>query len=63
MRHYGHTWESRHKDNGTNTKLATYVCDERDEGVEIKKVKWEILKSAKNINQVVGNVTYAYLKN
>ena len=28
----------------TNTKLATYVWDKRDEGVEIKEVKWEILK-------------------
>ena len=34
----------RHKDNRTNTKLATYVWDKRDEGVEIKEVKWEILK-------------------
>ena len=39
-RHYGHTSDSRHKDNRTNTKLATYVWDKRDEGVEIKKVKW-----------------------
>ena len=44
VRHYGYTSDSRHKDNRTNTKLATYVWDKRDEGVEMKKVKWEMWK-------------------
>ena len=34
-RHYGHTSDSRHKDNRTNTKLATYVLDKSNDSKDM----------------------------
>ena len=43
-RHYGHMADSRNRDISGNTKLAGYIWEKKDEGIEIENVKWEVLK-------------------
>ena len=44
MRHYGHTSDLSKSENRKNTKLAGYVWDKRDAGIEVTSIKWEIEK-------------------
>ena len=36
--------DSRDRELRKNTKLATYIWEKKDSGVEIDSVKWEVLK-------------------
>ena len=43
-RYYGHTADMRNSEARKSTKLSGYVWDKKDEGVDIKSIKWEIIK-------------------
>ena len=43
-RYYGHTSDMRNSEARKSTKLSGYVWDKKDEGIEIKSIKWEIIK-------------------
>ena len=43
-RYYEHTSDAKHRENRQRTRMATYVWEKKDKGVNIKEVKYEILK-------------------
>ena len=43
LRHYGHVADAKDSKNRNNTKLAGYIWAKKDEGIEIRNIKWEVL--------------------
>ena len=43
-RHYGHKADAKNRELRTNTKLAGYIWEKKDAGIDIASIKWQILK-------------------